>query len=186
MSFNVRVLIGVILVLFFVAGCKGKQKNIERNQLFDLNWKFRAGEVTRAYSRNINENQWRDIDLPHDWNSDVNLQYNMRSDSINSGIGWYRKKFTIPNDWKKKQVFLFFEGVNENPTVYINGSVLKSVPTGSTSFTIELTPFLLYHIDNLIVVCIKDLKQADGKWQKNSGIYKHVWLNIKEPVYFKQ
>ena len=43
------------------------QENIPRKQLFDYNWKFYLGDVPAASSKNFEDTNWRNLDLPHDW-----------------------------------------------------------------------------------------------------------------------
>ena len=40
--------------------------------------------------------------------------------SLEGGIGWYRKKFELPASQEGKRVFLTFDGVFRNSTVYVN------------------------------------------------------------------
>ena len=39
----------------------------ERKQLFDYSWKFFLGDAASAQSKDFNDENWRNLDLPHDW-----------------------------------------------------------------------------------------------------------------------
>lgn len=39
----------------------------DRKILFDKNWKFHRGIVANAEQPEYNDNNWRVLDLPHDW-----------------------------------------------------------------------------------------------------------------------
>jgi beta-galactosidase len=47
-----------------------------------------------------------------------------------TGLGWYRKAFTVPAAWKGKQVGIYFEGVYMDSEVFINGESLGIRPYG--------------------------------------------------------
>ena len=36
-------------------------------------------------------------------------------------VGWYRKHFRIPSDWKGDAIFLYIEGCFHETTAWING-----------------------------------------------------------------
>lgn len=40
--------------------------------------------------------------------------------SLEGSIAWYRKRFAIPYDCGDKRIYLFFDGVYRNSTVYLN------------------------------------------------------------------
>ncbi|MDP4291724.1 MAG: glycoside hydrolase family 2 TIM barrel-domain containing protein, partial [Bacteroidota bacterium] len=92
------------------------------------------------------------------------------------GIGWYRKKFNIPNDWNDKKVSIYFEGIYMNSEVFINGKSLGIHPYGYTSFMYDLTPYLNYGKANIIAVRVDNSQQKNCRWYSGSGIYRHVWL----------
>ena len=56
-----------------------------------------------------------------------------------SGIGWYRKHFTLENMEEGEKVYLYFEGVYMDSTVYINGKEAGGHGYGYTSFYVDVT-----------------------------------------------
>src|ERR1700733_5341122 len=94
--------------------CKAQNPDkIERKQLFDYNWKFHLGD-TAAKSKDFNDMTWRTLDLPHDWSIEGKISPENSTGGeggyFPAGIGWYRKTFKVPNEWKSKKVSIFFEG----------------------------------------------------------------------------
>ena len=61
----------IVLMVSFLVSCSFAQEqnqiNSERKQLFDDNWKFFLGDTTAANAKDFNDNNWRILDLPHDW-----------------------------------------------------------------------------------------------------------------------
>lgn len=97
------------------------------------------------------------------------------------GVGWYRKHFTLnEND---KLVAVRFDGVYMNADFWLNGRHLGSHPYGYTSFEFDLTPHLKpAGQENVLAVRVNN----DGKnsrWYSGSGIYRHVWLTLHEPIH---
>ena len=93
-----------------------------------------------AAGRNLEDSGWKDVDVPHDFvmegdytqKNEVFVGSDRVPDmetidsrhfaggSLEGGIGWYRKKFELPASQEGKRVFLTFDGVFRNSTVYVN------------------------------------------------------------------
>ena len=84
---------------------------------------------------------WRSVDLPHDWSiesePDKDNPGGAGGGFFPAGIGWYRKTFTAPAEWKGKRVSVEFDGVYRDATVYLNGHKLGMHPYGYTSFSFD-------------------------------------------------
>jgi beta-galactosidase len=163
------------------------QGSPQRKQLFDSDWKFFLGDIQEASEINFDDKNWRNLDLPHDWSIEG------KPDPINptgrdggyfpAGEGWYRKTFTIPASWKGKCISIYFEGVYMNSEVFINGKSLGIHPYGYTSFRYDLTSDLAFGSENVLSVKVDNSKQKNCRWYSGSGIYRHVWMEVTEPVY---
>jgi beta-galactosidase len=92
---------------------------------FDLDWKFIQSDVSGAESTGFNDAAWRSLRVPHDWMIegpyDRNNPTNRGGGYLPSGIGWYRKTFTIPATESNKKISIEFDGVMANSEVWING-----------------------------------------------------------------
>jgi beta-galactosidase len=170
-----------------IAGNAREQESIERKQLFDYNWKFNLGDLSTASGNNFDDSSWRKLDLPHDWSIEGKLDQNNPMKGAGgyfpAGTGWYRKKFNIPSIWKGKRISIYFEGVYMNAEVFVNGKSLGVHPYGFTSFDYDLSPFLQYGKENILAVRVDNSKQINCRWYSGSGIYRHVWLEVTEPVH---
>jgi beta-galactosidase len=162
----------------------------ERKQLFDYNWKFFLGDAPEAKATVFNDADWRKLDLPHDWSIegqvDAKNPMGCAGGYFPAGIGWYRKAFNVPLEWKGKRVSVYFEGVYMNSEVFINGKSLGVWPYGYTSFSYDLTTYLEIGKENLIAVKVDNSKHLNSRWYSGSGIYRHVWLNVTDPVHVAQ
>jgi beta-galactosidase len=182
-------LVGILLVGLF-SSFSQSNSNIERKQLFDYNWKFYLGDTVTARLKDFNDMAWRSLDLPHDWS--IEGLINPKNPTGNAGgffptgIGWYRKTFKAPEEWKGKKISIYFEGVYMNSEVFINGKSLGVYPYGYSSFTYELTPYLQFNKENIIAVRVDNSQQVDCRWYSGSGIYRHVWMMVDNPVHVAQ
>lgn len=167
------------------------------HKLFDASWKFHHGEVAHASFENFNDQNWRILDLPHDWsiedlpNQSDSVIGPFSAKSIGAtatgytlgGIGWYRKHFSFENKAGKK-VTIYFDGVYMNSDVFINGHLLGNHPYGYTPFSYDLTPYLK-NGENVIAVRVSN-EGKNSRWYSGSGIYRHVWLTVTPLLHFAQ
>ena len=61
-----------------------------------------------------------------------------------TGIGWYRKHFSVPESYRDRKVVIEFEGVYQLSEVWINGQYLGKRPYGYIGFSYDLSPHLKY------------------------------------------
>ncbi len=178
--------IAIVSLLSFVT-CIKAQENIQRKQFFDYDWKFCLGDVPTASTKDFNDASWRSLDLPHDWSIEGKIDSKNPTGGgggyFPAGIGWYRKRFDVPSSWKGKHVSIYFEGVYMNSEVFINGRSPGMHPYGFTPFCYNLTPFLNYNNENIIAVRVDNSNQPNCRWYSGSGIYRHVWLIVTDPIH---
>jgi beta-galactosidase len=137
----------------------------------------RQAYLTHGQAENI-------VDLPHDFS--VGMRRDPSARTLNScgffpgGIAYYEKRFPVNVEWRDKRVFLLFEGVYMNAAVRINQQMAARHPYGYTSFICELTDHLLPGEDNHISLCVNNDASPNSRWYSGSGIYRPVWLIIKD------
>lgn len=140
----------------------------------------------------FDDRSWRQVNLPHDWA--VELPFDPKADMSHgykpvgqhypqNSIGWYRKRFTMPEYDASDRISLTFDGVFRNCQVWVNNFYLGSHFSGYTSFTYDITDFVHPGDDNVVVVRV-DASQIEGWFYEGAGIYRHVWLNIYDDVHF--
>jgi beta-galactosidase len=157
-------------------------------QSFNSSWKFRQGNDSMAFRPEHNDKDWRKLNLPHDWSIegafDKDAPCKTDGGALPTGIGWYRKSFTLPNSLKGKIVYIDFDGVYRNSEVWINGHYLGKRAYGYSSFRYELSPWLNFGKGrNIIAVKADNSLQPNSRYYTGSGIYRNVWLTITEKVH---
>lgn len=187
------------LFLLLVSVAWKPQKQPARiESLFDDDWKFQLSDVPGAEIPSFNDDNWRILDLPHDWsienlpNQEVGKVVGPFSkESIGTtatgytvgGTAWYRKTFTIAKDKRFNQTLINFDGVYMNSEVWVNGKLAGNHPYGYTAFQFDITEFLNPAGEqNVIAVKVKN-EGKNSRWYSGSGIYRHVWLIQKQPVH---
>lgn len=175
-----------LILLLYVEGC---QPVICQNQRlrtsFDFDWKFNLIDSKNAMSLAYNDADWDKVQLPHDWSISLPVE---KKNGINmgffpGGVGWYRKAFEVPTEYKGKKVYIHFDGVYHQSDVYINGKHLGFYPSGYIGFEYDLTPHLKYGEENILAVRVNHSNSPSSRWYSGSGIYRHVWLTVTNPVH---
>ncbi len=161
----------------------------ERRSNFDSQWKFFKGDTEGAQSNGFKDGSWRTLDLPHDWSIEGPFSQDAPAGDtgayLPTGIGWYRKQFILPAATRGKRVGLQFDGVYQRSEVWINGVSLGMRPYGFTTFSYDLTPHLkTVGRPNQIAVRVDNSLQPNCRWYTGSGIYRHTWLLITDPIHF--
>ena len=157
---------------------------------FDSNWLFLKANTPGAEPSDFNYAEWRKLDLPHDWSiegpfAETNLTGGAGA-FLPSGVGWYRKHFTLPEEMSGRNFFIEFDGVMQNSDVWINGFHLGHRPFGYVGFSYELTGHLNFGGDNVLAVRADTSVQPASRFYAGAGIYRHVRLVVTDPVHFEQ
>ena len=110
---------------------------------FDFGWKFLKGDSPGAQQPEFSDSAWRAVDLPHDWSIEGPFSEQEKAQgSLPTGIGWYRKRFRLPESYKDRTVVIEFDGIYQNSEVWINGQYLGKRPYGYIAFSYDLSPHL--------------------------------------------
>lgn len=155
------------------------RKKININQ----QWIF-AKDPSRSGISNKNL-KWHPVNLPHTWNANDVMD---DEPGYYRGVGWYKKRLPIKKEWKGKQIFIYFEGANQETIVFLNGKKIGTHVGGYTGFRMPLSPLKFDGTDEIQV-------QVDNKFNENippltadftffGGIYRNVSLEVLEAQHF--
>ena len=166
------------------------QDSPRSRESFNQGWKFikyfNASSDASATDRepegleapSVNDNDWRTLDLPHDWAIEGPFSDTLENNTGLlpwKGIGWYRKHFSVNDSDKGKRIYIDFDGAMAYAEVWLNGNYVGGWPYGYTSFRLDITPYIIFGKENLIAVKL-DTKKWDSRWYPGAGIYRNVWL----------
>jgi len=185
---RIKIIIIVFLLFLTFSPKINAQVSFGSSKLINDNWYFTLSNPKNAQQEEIDTNNWRKLDLPHDWSIEGNYSSSLASCTgyLPGGIGWYRKTIDLSNLQKDKKVYLYFEGVYNRSEVYINGQLVGKRPNGYISFMYDITPFINFSDDNVIAVKVDHSRSADSRWYTGSGIYRNVYLITSGKVHFCQ
>jgi beta-galactosidase len=169
------------------AGGHGESLEQRIRESFDLGWKFRKGDFPGAELPEFSDADWRTLDLPHDWSIEGSFDEKEPSSFcgayLPTGVGWYRKRFRLPDSYKDKKLTIEFDGVYQLSEVWINGQFLGKRPYGYVPFFYDLTPHLRVGRENVVAVKVDNSHQTNCRWYTGSGIYRHAWLLFTSKVH---
>ena len=136
----------------------------------------------------IDENM-KSVKIPH---TVKELPFNYFSEEDYQMVSAYRKEIFAPAEWESKRVFITFDGAAHYAEVYINGEKIGEHYSGYTAFTFELTNKLKFGENNILVVKLDSRENLNippfGNvidYMTYGGIYRDVYLDIKEKCYIK-
>jgi len=182
-----RPLLGITLALLAWTVHSPAADLARQRTLLDDDWRFILADQTNAASVDFDDKAWRSVTLPHDWSIEGKRYPTapMGGDGgfFPSGIGWYRRHLAVPAIWANCRVEVEFEGIYRDADVYLNGHKLTFHPFGFTSFFVDLTRALRFGEDNVLAVRVDNSLQKNNQAYTGSGIYRHVWLTVMNPVH---
>ncbi|MGN1146856.1 MAG: glycoside hydrolase family 2 protein, partial [Lachnospiraceae bacterium] len=149
-----------------------------RQKLFCDNWQFLKTDLHTDKSWvEAHTELFTPVCLPHDWL--IYDTHNLYEDSI----GWYRRSF----DTKElcggsthyrpgERIYLRFDGVYMDSTLYINGIKAMEWKYGYSAFGMDITDFLQ---DGPNEILVKAVYQApNSRWYSGAGIYRNVFIRV--------
>lgn len=147
-----------------------KKKELQRKQ---------SGEDVRTELESL---QFAEVDLPHDWA--VSRPFNKEMDDgapqgfrDRWGIGWYKKTVTLEEKKEGMRYFLYFGGVYENATLWVNDKEIGTHKYGYSSFQMDITDEIKAGDNELLMRVDNSVTPAD-RWYSGCGIYRNVALHI--------
>lgn len=127
-------------------------------------------------------------------------------ESALSGIGrgsevhehiWYRRSFTVPDDWSGRRVVLNFGAVDWETHVFVNGQEVGTHQGGYAPFAFDITEALVPGANELVVQVYDPSEKSAEGWQprgkqrgsegiwytRTTGIWQSVWLEPVAPAH---
>lgn len=182
---NMKRILLICLLTLFASTLYSKDK-VRIKENIDFDWKFSLTDSPSYKDKAYSDSGWENIQLPHDWSITLDIDYSVGGSAAHlpGGIGWYRKELTIPEAYKNKEVSILFDAICHQSDVYINGHHLGFRPYGFTSIEYDLTPYLEFGGKNIIAIRVdRSGKENVARWYMGAGIYRHAWLQIRNPIH---
>jgi hypothetical protein len=98
----------------------------------------------------FNDASWHNIQVPGSW--EVQKFSDPTWWQPDDAVGYYRRKFAVPESWRGRAVRLRFEGVNNSAQVWVNGVEVGYHESGFTAFEYDIAPLVRFGAENTIAV----------------------------------
>jgi glycosidase len=172
MRLNSKITKALLLVLIFVINCSGNKMNDKF--LLDGNWNYKLDPNKIGIDEKWFDKQVLEFDgtikVPAFFETQIGKEFD--------GWIWYFREFEFTKKDKEQKLALFFEGVDDDASVWLNGNFIGEHQGYSERFYFDIGEFLL-NGKNFISILVKD-HGGPG------GIYKPIYLKyyIKESDLF--
>ena len=181
------------LLLLAGTGEVAAQQRVE--QSLNFGWLFKAGDVADGAQTTANDQDWRRVDVPHDFqieqpwvapdagekadNNDpaANIKSRLSSRAFKEmGVAWYRYHLTPADSLKGRRLLLDFEGIMYTGDVFLNGTRIGGTDYGYVGFELDVTDKLRFGQDNVIAVKADTREPGNSRWYTGGGLIRPVKL----------
>jgi beta-galactosidase len=165
-------------------------------QLLNGDWKFNwvrkpGDRPVDFYKLDYNVSGWEEVPVPSNWQMHgygipiyTNVTYPFPKNPPHiphdyNPVGSYRTTFTVPSDWKGRQVFIHFDGVKSAFYLWINGQKVGYSQDSMTPAEFNITEYLC---EGENILAAEVYRWSDGSYLEDqdmwrfSGIYRDAYL----------
>ncbi len=121
------------------------------------------------------QKSWRAVEIPHDWGVDGPFEPEGDPNTGKlpwKGVGWYRKTIVLTEAPKERRVFLDFDGIMCDGTVFVNDQPCARQKYGYLGLRADLTPYLFAGTNSVMVKA--DTTKLFSRWYPGAGMYRRV------------
>jgi len=174
------------------------------NGIWKFNWVRKPGHRPRDfYKLDYDASGWNDIPVPSNWELHghgipiyTNVTHPFSPKDPNppyiphdyNPVGSYRTEFTVPDNWKGREVFLHFDGVKSAFYLWINGRKVGYSQGSMTPAEFNVTKYLRKGKNVLAAEvyrwCDASYIEDQDTWRL-SGIYRDVYLFSTPQVHLR-
>ena len=178
-----------LFCLLFASNTFASDKTSRVTLNMNTDWAFYRGDMPNGQAVNLDDSQWIPAVVPHVMQLE---KKHCGGDGIYDGIGWYRRYFNMPAEYKNKRVTVSFEGVMTSCDVFMNGEKLTDHFGGYMGFVVDITDKINWNGNNVLAVRVSaeyDSLTPPGKPQDRmdfyyySGIYRDVFMTVTDNLF---
>ncbi len=156
------------------------EEHARRETPLDAGWRFYLGDNERALDPELDDRDWEDVRLPHDWAIGCPTDPEMEQGRAQgfrrrAHVGWYRRRIALrPVAGRRWRLQL--DGAYRHAEVWINGRSLGVRPSGYATRIHDITEHLQPGDDQLLAVRCDNTGDDADRWYCGAGLYRRVWL----------
>lgn len=156
----------------------------------------------------FDDSSWQNQVVPWDWNENYPERWEISGDFYGEkepfgGVGWYRKRFFVPERYKGYRLILEFRSVDQDATVFVNGKKIgthklfyrycaTSKNYDLESFEFDITDAINFGKENVLAVRVFDDNKEKPihipgalEIRTCGGIWQPVLIHIEPPIYYR-
>ncbi len=168
-------------------------------------WKFKwvknpALKPSGFYKENFDDSKWTNIIVPANWETQgfgipryLNVRYPFKKappyiQHDYNPVGSYRRYFKIPEDWKNREIFIHFDGVQSAFYLWINGKRVGYSEGSRTPAEFDITKYLK---NGKNLVAMEVYRWSDGSYLEDqdmwrlSGIFRDLYLMATPEIHIR-
>lgn len=156
----------------------------------------KSGSSAAPVTIKFDDQNWSEVDLPHDWTVKLPPVYSNTHHMHVHGykpfgiefpdycVGWYRKIFFVPDEYKNKRVFFEFDGAFRSMQLWINGVFVARNESGYIGDRYDISEMLYFDKENIITARL-EATVPEGWFYEGCGIYRPVRLIVTDNINIK-
>lgn len=104
-------------------------------------------------------------------------------------VGSYRRSFTVPKEWKGREVYLNFDGVDSFFYLWVNGNYVGFSKNSRNTASFDISPYLNPKGENTVAVEV--YRNSDGSFLEDQdmfrlpGIFRSVYLTSLPKIHIR-
>jgi len=185
---------------------RGERSDSPYFMLLNGDWRFHwspnPGAATDDFYRaDFDDGSWDTVAVPGNWQVQgygiprylsagyaFDITHLPRVQEDTNEVGSYRTTFTIPEEWRGRQVFIHFDGVDSAFYLWINGQMVGYSQDSRLPAEFNITPYIRPG-ENLLAVRV--YRWSDGSYLEDqdmwflSGIFRDVYLFSTPTVHIR-
>ena len=171
------------------------------NGMWKFNWVKKPEDRPKDfYKTEYDVTQWKEIIVPSNWqfqgydipiyrNSEYPFKKNppyIQHDF--NPVGSYRREFEIPSEWKGRQIFLNFDGVESAMYIWLNGEFVGYSEDSRLPAEFNITKKIK---EEKNILAVEGYRWCDGSYLEDqdfwrlSGIFRNVYLMATPEIHLR-
>ena len=151
----------------------------------DADWRFLRADAPGAEAPAFDDRRWARVTLPHTWNAQDGQD---GGGDYYRGVGWYRRRLTIPRSEAGRRLYVEFDGANLEATLFVNGHEVGHHAGGTARFRFDVTSLLTPGAANVLAVQVTNAPNPNvpprsADYTFFGGLYRDVRLVSVDPVH---
>ncbi len=135
----------------------------------------------------FDKKEWRPVAIPHDWA--IEGPFEPDGDTATGklpwrGTGWYRTNLVLDKAPEGRRIFLDFDGVMCDGTVFVNGQPCARQEYGYLGMRADATAYLFAGTNSIVVKA--DTTKLTSRWYPGAGIYRRARIFETSDVYLDE